>query len=114
MFQTYHAVCPTMVGRCDIYVGFIEAALCQLKDGGTLAFICADRWMRSAYGAQLRHFVSEQCGVDVVIEMHNAPAFENEVAAYPAVIVLRRGPQAGVIVASVQDDVEAMTEHNNL
>jgi len=100
MFQTYHAVCPTMVGRCDIYVGFIEAALCQLKDGGRLGFICADRWMRSAYGAQLRRFVAANASVDVVIEMHDAPAFENDVAAYPAVTVIRRAPQGPVVVAS--------------
>jgi len=29
---------PTMVGRGDIYVGFIEAGLRQLKDGGVLGF----------------------------------------------------------------------------
>src|SRR6266545_7885006 len=53
VFASYRAVCPTMVGRCDIYVGFIEAALEQLKPGGRLGYICADRWMRSAYGNQL-------------------------------------------------------------
>ena len=40
-----------MVGRGDIYIGFIEAGLRQLTDGGVLGFICADRWMRSAYEA---------------------------------------------------------------
>jgi len=89
-----------MVGRCDIYVAFIEAGLRQLKEGGALAFICADRWMRSAYGAGLRRMISAAFGVEIVIEMHDAPAFEGEVAAYPAVIVIRRAPQAQVVVAS--------------
>jgi len=89
-----------MVGRGDIYVGFIEAGLRQLTDGGVLGFICADRWMRSAYGAELRRMIGAAFGVEAVIEMHDAPAFENEVAAYPAVIVIRRTQQGQALVAS--------------
>jgi len=100
VFASYRAVCPTMVGRCDIYVGFIEAGLRQLKAGGRLGFICADRWMRSAYGAELRQFVAEHASVEAVIEMHDAPAFDDEVSAYPAVTVIRRGEQGEALVAS--------------
>jgi adenine-specific DNA-methyltransferase len=100
LFGAYRAVCPTMVGRCDVYVGFIEAGLRQLKPGGRLGFICADRWMRSAYGAELRRFVAESASVEAVIEMHDAPAFDDEVSAYPAVTVIRRGEQGKALVAS--------------
>ncbi len=96
----YRSQYPTMVGRGDIYVGFIEAGLRQLTDGGALGFICADRWMRSAYGAELRRMISAAFGVEAVIEMHDAPAFEEEVSAYPAVIIIRRGAQGQVVVAS--------------
>ena len=96
----YRRLYPAMVGRCDIYVGFIEAGLRQLKTGGILAFICADRWMRSAYGAELRRMISAAFGVEAVIEMHDAAAFEDEVAAYPAVIVIRRAGQGQALVAS--------------
>ena len=96
----YRSLYPTMVGRGDIYVGFIEAGLRQLAHGGVLGFICADRWMRSAYGSELRRMISAAFGVEAVIEMHDAPAFEDEVSAYPAVIVIRRAPQGRVIVAS--------------
>jgi adenine-specific DNA-methyltransferase len=99
-FAAYLKICPTMIGRCDIYVGFIEAGLAQLNVGGRLGFICADRWMRSAYGAALRRYVAENASVEAVIEMHDAPAFDQDVSAYPAVIVLRRGPQAEALVGS--------------
>ena len=46
-FDRYRRLYPTMSGRCDIYVGFIEASLRQLAPGGALSFICADRWMRA-------------------------------------------------------------------
>lgn len=99
-FEAYRRIYPTMVGRCDIYVGFIEAGMRQLTEHGVLAFICADRWMRAAYGAELRRTVSSLFSMEVVIEMHDAPAFDNDVAAYPAVIVIRRAPQGAAIVAS--------------
>ncbi len=99
-FAAYRSIYPTMVGRGAIYIGFIEAGLRQLGDEGVLVFICADRWMRSAYGAELRQLVAATSSLDVVIEMHNAPAFENEVSAYPAIIVLRKGSQGDAIVAN--------------
>ena len=96
----YRDLYPTMVGRGDIYIGFMEAAIRTLRPGGVLAFICADRWMRSAYGVELRRLVTSTCGVEAVIEMHNAPAFEDDVSAYPAVVVIRRSPQGEALVAS--------------
>ena len=102
----YRKAYPTMCGRADLYVAFFEAALHQLKQGGTCAFICADRWMRNQYGAELRHFITSEFAVDVVIEMHDADAFHNEVDAYPAITVIRRRPQGAVIVASAGTEVE--------
>ena len=98
--EAYRSSYSTLVGRFDLYVGFIEAGVRQLKVGGALGFICADRWMRSAYGIELRRLIADTCGVEVVIEMHNAPAFQDDVAAYPAVVVLRRGQQREAILAS--------------
>lgn len=96
----YRRSCPTMRGRSDIFVGFIERGLRLLKSGGALGFIVADRWMRNQYGAALRAFVAEQFSVDAVIEMHDVDAFEDEVSAYPAVTVIRRQEQAKPLVAS--------------
>jgi adenine-specific DNA-methyltransferase len=102
----YRDAYPTMRGRADLYVAFFEAALRQLKDGGTCAFICADRWMRNQYGADLREVVTSGYSVDVVIEMHNADAFHDEVDAYPAITVIRRHKQGSAVVASAGPEVE--------
>jgi len=110
----YRRLYPTMIGRCDIYVGFIEAGVRQLAAGGALAFICADRWIRAARGAELRHLVSALYGIEVVIEMHDAPAFENEVSAYPTVIVIRRAEQGGTIVASAGKTAGPLPGESNL
>lgn len=95
----YRRRCVTMRGRSDIYVGFIERGLDLLRPEGTLGFICADRWMRNQYGADLRALVSDSYAVDTVLTMHDVDAFEDEVSAYPAVVVLRNGEQRRAVVA---------------
>lgn len=90
---------PTMRGRSDLYVGFVERGLDLLREGGRLAYICADRWMRNQYGAQLRELVSTSYAVEVVVSMHDVDAFEGDVAAYPAIVVIRNGRQESAVVA---------------
>jgi adenine-specific DNA-methyltransferase len=92
--EAYRLACKTMGGRADVYIGFYEHGLRALHDGAALGFICADRWMRNAYGARLRTMVSEEWAVETVISMTGVDAFEDEVDAYPAVTILRREPQA--------------------
>jgi adenine-specific DNA-methyltransferase len=89
----YRRACPAMGGRADVYVGFYEKGLLALREDGALGYICADRWMRNAYGASLRALVSTGWSVETVISMTGVDAFEDEVDAYPAITVLRRGSQ---------------------
>ncbi len=102
----YRSMYPTMKGRADMYVGFYEAALKQLKTNGTCAYICADRWMLNQYGAELRRFIANNFSVDVVIEMHNADAFEDEVSAYPAITIIKNKKQNKAVVASIGPSIE--------
>lgn len=95
----YRKACPTMGGRADVFVGFYERGLESLAPGGRLAFICADRWMRNAYGKSLRALVSSGYAVDAIITMHDVDAFEEPVSAYPAITVLRAGEQNRVAIA---------------
>lgn len=92
--QAYRESCGTMGGRADVYVGFYEHALRSLTDEGVLGFICADRWMRNAYGARLRQMICEGWSVESVTSLTGVDAFEHEVDAYPAITILRRGSQA--------------------
>ncbi len=87
-----------MRGRADVYVGFIEAGLAALPQGGTLTFICADRWMRNQYGKRLRSLIEDGFAVDTVVTLHDSDVFENRVAAYPAVFRVRRGDQGPALI----------------
>jgi adenine-specific DNA-methyltransferase len=105
----YRDAYPTMSGRADLYVAFFEAALRQLREGGTCAFICADRWMRNQYGADLRELITSAFAVNVVIEMHRADPFHDQVDAYPAITIIKRQKQGPAIVASAGPEVESLS-----
>ena len=108
--DAYRRICPTMRGRADIYVGFFERGLDLLKPDGALSFICADRWMRNQYGADLRELVTSGYAVETVVSMHDVDAFEDDVSAYPAVVVLRNRAQATTAVVDAHasfDEPEA-------
>ena len=95
----YRSSWPTMRGRGDIYVGFIERSLRMLKPGGKVGFICADRWMRNQYGTSLREMVASRYAVEHVWTMHDVDAFEAPVYAYPAITVLGNRVQGSAVVA---------------
>lgn len=96
---TYRSLWSTMSGRADLYVGFLEAGLGLLDEGGRLAVICADRWMRNQYGASLRSVVEESYAMQCCVIMHEADAFEDRVAAYPAITVVGATSQQHAMVA---------------
>ncbi|MEA5119487.1 MAG: Eco57I restriction-modification methylase domain-containing protein, partial [Propionicimonas sp.] len=104
MTAEYRRRWSTMAGRGDIYVGFFERGLQMLKPGGKLGFICADRWMRNAYGARLRALISERYAVETLWQMHDVDAFEAEVSAYPAITILANREQGEVVVLEATDE----------
>ncbi|MGI8632679.1 MAG: Eco57I restriction-modification methylase domain-containing protein [Solirubrobacterales bacterium] len=112
--DAYRRICPTMRGRADVYVGFIERGLDLLKPSGALSFICADRWMRNQYGAALRGLITSEYAVETVISMHDVDAFEDDVSAYPAIAVLRNERQRKAVVVDAnrsfgESDVSRLT-----
>ncbi|MEQ1700332.1 MAG: Eco57I restriction-modification methylase domain-containing protein [Ilumatobacteraceae bacterium] len=102
--EAYRRLCPTMRGRSDIFVGFIETGLRLLRPGGALGFIVADRWMHNQYGSNLRRFVTDHFAVEAIVSMHDVDAFEDPVSAYPAVTIIRRGAQSTALVATATKD----------
>ncbi len=98
----YRRACPTMRGRSDIFVGFIETGLRLLRPEGVLGFIVADRWMHNQYGAGLRDLVAAEFAIVAVVSMHEVDAFEEPVSAYPAVTIIRRAGQSTAMVATAR------------
>lgn len=94
LLATYKRLYPaTMKGRCDLYVPFFEKTLTSLKQGGQHAFICSDRWMKSAYGFSLREFIDRSFVIAEAVDARHLKPFVNAVGAYTSItrIVHRDG-----------------------
>ncbi|MDS4069756.1 MAG: TaqI-like C-terminal specificity domain-containing protein [Candidatus Competibacter sp.] len=90
LMAQYRTRYRTIYDRADLYVPFIERCLTHLQPGGTLGFICADRWMKNKYGAPLRALVAGQYHLACYVDMMDTPAFDSEVSAYPAITIIKR------------------------
>ena len=90
LLAEYRSRYQTMYDRADIYIPFIERSLSVLSDGGSLGFICADRWMKNRYGGPLRSLVAERFHLKVYVDMVDTPAFHSDVIAYPAITIISR------------------------
>ena len=78
----------TVFDRADLYIPFIERSLNLLEPGGTLGFICADRWMKNRYGGPLRKLTADKFHLKMYVDMVDTPAFHADVIAYPAITII--------------------------
>jgi len=90
LLAQYRSRYLTMYDRADLYIPFIERSLSLLSDGGSLGFICPDRWTKNRYGGPLRRVVAEQFHLKIYVDMVDTPAFRSEVIAYPAITIISR------------------------
>jgi len=90
LLAEYRCRYKTMFDRADIYIPFIERSLSVLSDGGSLGFICADRWMKNRYGGPLRSLVANKFHLKVYVDMMDTQAFHSNVIAYPAITIISR------------------------
>lgn len=91
LLMAYRARWRSLFDRADLYVAFIEKSLELLQPDGRLGFICADRWMKNRYGGPLRDIVAAGFHLESYVDFTGCPAFFDEVDAYPAVTVIRKG-----------------------
>ncbi|WP_336648468.1 Eco57I restriction-modification methylase domain-containing protein [Microbacterium sp. MMO-10] len=102
VYAAYRERWTTMSGRADIYIGFFEAGLSLLAEGGKLCFICADRWMHNQYGAGLRRHVVDNFALELLLELHQSDVFDVPVAAYPAITVIERASHSSTALATAR------------
>ena len=107
----YRARYSTIYDRADLYVPFFERCLTYLEPGGTLGFICSDRWMKNKYGGPLRAMVAQHYHLAAYVDMVDTSAFHSEVIAYSAITTIKREePGPTRITHRPQVDRESLTE----
>jgi len=89
---------PQVAGsRADILVFFYARALQILRDGGWLAFVTSNKYMRAEYGRGLRQHLPSSLALTRITDLGDLPVFDSNgksIAAYPAVVIGRRGTAA--------------------
>ncbi len=100
LLNEYRRRYATLYDRADLYVPFLERSLLSLKDGGVLGFICPDRWMKNRYGGPLRNLIARHFNLRIFVDMTDTPAFQSEVSAYPAIVVIGREASGATRAAS--------------
>lgn len=108
LMAEYRRRFSTIYDRADIYVPFIERSLSLLSPGGSLGFICADRWMKNRYGGPLRRFIADGFHLKFFVDMVDTDAFLSEVIAYPGIIVIGK-EKPSVTRIAVRPAVDAQT-----
>lgn len=93
---SYEKKLPKAAAKGDLCLAFLwKASNFAKSDGSRIGFLCADRWLRCAYGRQARHELSLTHSLTTHIEVHGVPVFKGarKVGAYAAVTVLERGAE---------------------
>lgn len=89
----YEKALPKVAARGDLCLAFLWKAS-QLADasGSRIGFLCADRWLRCAYGQGVRADFARTHVLRAHLEVHGLPVFKGarKVGAYAAVTVLER------------------------
>lgn len=104
----YRKLYATIYDRADLYIPFIERSLTLLENGGQLAFICADRWIKNKYGGPLRAMIARDFHLRAYVDMVDTPAFDSDVIAYPAITLIER-TLSGVTVVAERPDIDSET-----
>lgn len=109
--STYEKRLPAHAARGDLCLSFVWRAA-ELTDpaGGRVAFLCADRWLRCAYGEAARIELAKIVRLAMHLEVHDVPVFlgSRKVGAYAAITILDRNADGGSVVAEISslDDLK--------
>ncbi len=102
--RAYERKLPAYAARGDLCLSFVWRAA-DLTDpvGGRVAFLCADRWLRCAYGEAARIELAKFVRLAMYLEVHDVPVFlgSRKVGAYAAITVLDRDTDGGSVVAEI-------------
>ena len=94
--------------RSDLYIPFFEKTLSLLKPGGKHGFICSNRWLKSEYGKKLRRHISTFYNLQILVDLEQANAFQEDVLAYPAITVISAENKKEMFLFSEAKDISEL------
>lgn len=103
----YKDLYETAVGRCDLYVPFLERTFDLLSGSGRTSVITSNSFMRTEYGAPLREHLSNNYGMEKIYDFTSYSPFE-DVTIYSA--ILFGNQSAGTSAGGVSIRSQAATD----
>ena len=92
--RVFEAAFPEVyAGTADLLVFFYARGMQILRDGGWLAFVTSNKYMRAAYGRGLREQLANTLALTRITDLGDLPVFDSNgqsIAAYPSVVIGRR------------------------
>ncbi len=77
-------------GAADLFVYFFGQGLRQLRQGGRLAYISSNSWLRANYAAALRAYLRTQATIETLVDIGDNHIFEDAADVYPAIPIVRK------------------------
>jgi type I restriction-modification system DNA methylase subunit len=87
-YEVYHGV-------ADLFVYFFAQGLNLLRQGGRLAYISSNAWLRANYATSLRHYLRTQTTVETIVDLGNNRVFADAPDLTPSIQIVRKTPPAG-------------------
>jgi hypothetical protein len=75
-----------------LYVYFFRKAFDLLNEGGRLAFITPNKFLRARYGSGLREFLSQKSSLEVLVDFGDLPVFD--ATTYPFITIAHKAHNA--------------------
>jgi hypothetical protein len=79
-------------GTADLFVYFFGQGMHQLRQGGRLAYISSNSWLRANYATALRAYLRTQATVETLVDIGDNHIFEDAADVYPAIPIVRKLP----------------------
>ncbi|MCB0042371.1 MAG: Eco57I restriction-modification methylase domain-containing protein, partial [Caldilinea sp.] len=79
-------------GTADLFVYFFAQGLRQLRDGGWLAYIASNSWLRANYATRLRAYLRTHVAVESLVDLGDNRVFTDAADVYPAIPVVQKAP----------------------
>jgi type I restriction-modification system DNA methylase subunit len=76
-------------GVADLYIYFYARGLELLRDGGTIAYITSNKFLRAGYGTKLRELLMSTTSIEHIVDFGDLPIFD--ASAYPTIVITDKG-----------------------
>jgi len=77
-------------GVADLFVYFFAQGLHLLREGGRLAYISSNMWLRTNYATPLRQYLRTQTTVETIVDLGNTRVFADAPDLSPSIQIVRK------------------------